>query len=157
MSRVEPSVSNLVNGLRNNKLTVHHAILQSHAKALITRLKLYCGYKYTRPFMINRVWGLKQLWLQVNGYAWLYLLGLCRPVWKGNKRKIQNENYMSPPRIEPANLCILTGHLDRLAIEAVLNSCSTGKWQVMRGASPNTSLYWTSFKLVINCLDGQVV
>ena len=24
-------------------------------------LKLYCGYKYTRHFMINRVWGLKQL------------------------------------------------------------------------------------------------
>ena len=24
-------------------------------------LKLYCGYKYTRLFIINRVWGLKQL------------------------------------------------------------------------------------------------
>ena len=24
-------------------------------------LKLYCGFKYTRPLMINRVWGLKQL------------------------------------------------------------------------------------------------
>ena len=24
-------------------------------------LKLYCGYKYTRPYMINRIWGLKQL------------------------------------------------------------------------------------------------
>ena len=26
---------------------------------------------------------------------------------------------MSPPGIEPATLCILAGHLDRLAIEAV--------------------------------------
>ena len=24
-------------------------------------LKLYCGYLYTRPCMINRIWGLKQL------------------------------------------------------------------------------------------------
>ena len=24
-------------------------------------LKLYCGYKYTKPCMINRIWGLKQL------------------------------------------------------------------------------------------------
>ena len=24
-------------------------------------LKLYRGYKYTRPCMINRIWGLKQL------------------------------------------------------------------------------------------------
>ena len=32
-------------------------------------LKLYCGYKYTQPSMINRIWGLKQLLLQVNGQA----------------------------------------------------------------------------------------
>ena len=24
-------------------------------------LKLYCGYKYTKSCMINRIWGLKQL------------------------------------------------------------------------------------------------
>ena len=24
-------------------------------------LKLYCGYKYTKPCMINRIWDLKQL------------------------------------------------------------------------------------------------
>ena len=32
-------------------------------------LKLYCRYLYTRPCMINHIWGLKQLWLQVNGHA----------------------------------------------------------------------------------------
>ena len=42
--------------------------------------------------MINRVWGLKQLWLQVNGHAWFHLQRLCWPVREGNKRKIQNEN-----------------------------------------------------------------
>ena len=55
-------------------------------------LKLYCGYEYTKPLMIDRVWGLKQLWLQVNGHALFNLQGLCRTVRKGNKRKIQNEN-----------------------------------------------------------------
>ena len=53
--------------------------------------KLYCGYKYTRPFIIMSG-SLKQLWLQVNGHAWFHLLGLRRPVRKGNKRKTQNEN-----------------------------------------------------------------
>ena len=33
-----PSVSDLVNGLTNNKLTVHHATLRSHDKAFITGL-----------------------------------------------------------------------------------------------------------------------
>ena len=32
-------------------------------------LKLYCGCKYTRPCIINRIWGLKQLLLQVNGHT----------------------------------------------------------------------------------------
>ena len=68
--------------------------------------------------MINYVWGLKQLWLQVNGHAWFHLLGLHRPVRKGNTRKIQNEN-MSPPGIEPATLWFPAPHLDRLAIQTV--------------------------------------
>ena len=38
-------------------------------------LKLYCGYKYTRHCMINRIWDQKQLWLQVNGHAWFHLQG----------------------------------------------------------------------------------
>ena len=55
-------------------------------------LKLYCGYLYTRPCMINCIWGLKQLWLQVNGHAWFHLheihwtvrnrLGLKNSKWK---------------------------------------------------------------------------
>ena len=55
-------------------------------------LKLYCGYLYTRPCMIICIWGLKQLWLQVNGHAWFHLheihwavrnrMGLKNSKWK---------------------------------------------------------------------------
>ena len=41
MSRGERLVSDFVNDLRNNKLTVHHAKLRSHAKSFITRLNRY--------------------------------------------------------------------------------------------------------------------
>ena len=41
MSRDERLVSDLVNGLRNKKLTVHHATLRSHAMAFITRLNRF--------------------------------------------------------------------------------------------------------------------
>ena len=50
-------------------------------------LKLYCGYKYTRPCMINRIWGLKQLWLQVDGPVGFHLHGLHWAVQKGEGRK----------------------------------------------------------------------
>ena len=55
-------------------------------------LMLYCGYKYTHPCMINRIWGLKQLWLQMNGHAWFYLQGSVDLFGMGRERKIQNEN-----------------------------------------------------------------
>ena len=40
-------------------------------------LKLYCGYilVYTGHCMINRTWGLKQLWLHENGHTWFHLQG----------------------------------------------------------------------------------
>ena len=41
MSRDVRSVSDLVNGLRKNKLTVHHATLRYHAKAFITGFLAY--------------------------------------------------------------------------------------------------------------------
>ena len=41
MSCGERSVSDLVNGLRNNKLTVHLATLRSLTSAFITRLNRY--------------------------------------------------------------------------------------------------------------------
>ena len=60
----------------------------------LTSLKLYCKYLYTRPCMINHIWGLKQLWLQVNGHAWFHLLcnGSVDLFGTGRERKIQNEN-----------------------------------------------------------------
>ena len=41
MSRGVRSVSDLVNGLRKNKMTFHHATLRSHDKAFITGLNQY--------------------------------------------------------------------------------------------------------------------
>ena len=58
-------------------------------------LKLYCGYKYTRPYMINRIWSLKQLWLQVNGHAWFHLHGLRWPFGTGGSEKFKMEIYVS--------------------------------------------------------------
>ena len=55
-------------------------------------LKLYCRYLYISPYMINRIWSLKQLWLQVNGHAWFHLHGHRWPVRNGEGAKIQNEN-----------------------------------------------------------------
>ena len=51
-----------------------------------------CRYLYTRPCLINHIWGLKQLWLQVNGHAWFHLQRLRWPVRNGEGAKIQNEN-----------------------------------------------------------------
>ena len=58
-------------------------------------LKLYCDYKYTRPCMINRILGLKQLWLQVNGHAWFHLHGLHWPVWNGEGTTNSKWEYVS--------------------------------------------------------------
>ena len=59
---------------------------------LLQYLKLYCRYLYTWPCLINHIWGLKQLWLQVNGHAWFHLQRLRWPVRNGEGAKIQNEN-----------------------------------------------------------------
>ena len=48
--------------------------------------------KYTRPCITNRIWGLKQLWLQMIGHAWFHLHGHCWAVRKGEGAKTQNEN-----------------------------------------------------------------
>ena len=64
-------------------------------------LKLYCRYEYTKPLMINRIWGLKQLWLQVNGHAWFHLQRLRWPVRNGEGAKNSKWKYMSPAGFEP--------------------------------------------------------
>ena len=42
--------------------------------------------------MINRIWSLKQLWLQVNGHAWFHLHGSAKLFGTGRERKIQMKN-----------------------------------------------------------------
>ena len=77
-------------------------------------LKLYCRYLYTRPCMINHIWGLKQLWLQVNGHAWFHLQRLRWPVRNGEGAKNSKWKYMSPAGFEPTPRQSTTGKLQRL-------------------------------------------
>ena len=58
-------------------------------------LKLYCSYKYTMPCVINRIWGLKQLWLQVNDHAWFHLHGSRWAVQNGERAKNSKWKYVS--------------------------------------------------------------
>ena len=77
-------------------------------------LKLYCRYLYTRPCMLNHIWGLKQLWLQVNGHAWFHLQRLRWPVRNGEGAKNAKWKYMSPAGFEPTPRQSKTGKLQRL-------------------------------------------
>ena len=77
-------------------------------------LKLYCRYLYARPCMINHIWGLKQLWLQVNGHAWFHLQRLRWPVRNGKGAKNSKWKYMSPAGFGPTPRRSTTGKLQRL-------------------------------------------
>ena len=79
-----------------------------------SRLKLYCRYLYTRPCMINHIWSLKQLWLQVYGHAWFHLQRLRWPVRNGEGAKNSKWKYMSPAGFEPTPCQSTTGKLQRL-------------------------------------------
>ena len=60
---------------------------------IFSYLKLYCGYKYTRYFMINRVWGVKQLSMTTGEWSCLISFARALPTRKkGKEAKIQNEN-----------------------------------------------------------------
>ena len=72
-------------------------------------LKLYCRYEYTKPCMINRIWGLKQQWLQVNGRAWFHLQRLRWPVRNGVGARNSKWKYMSPAGFEPTPRQSTTG------------------------------------------------
>ena len=61
-------------------------------RAFSIRLKLYCRYEYTRPYMINRIWSLNNY-----DYRWMVMLdfiymGSADLFGTGRERKIQNEN-----------------------------------------------------------------
>ena len=77
-------------------------------------LKLYCRYLYTRPCMINHIWGLKQLWLQVNWHAWFHLHWLRWPVRNGEGAKNSKWKCMSPAGFEPTPRQSTTGKSERL-------------------------------------------
>ena len=93
-------------------------------------LKLYCGFLYTR----HCIWGLKQLWLQVNGHAWFHLHGIHLPVRNGVEgAKNSKWKYMSPAGFEPtpghdttSGTALYTARLryldENLAINVLLDS-----------------------------------
>ena len=72
-------------------------------------LKLYCRYEYTKPYMINRIWSLKQLWLKVNDHAWFNLHGLRWPVRNEKGAKNSKWKYMFPAGFEPTPRQSMTG------------------------------------------------
>ena len=74
-----------------------------------TILKLYCRYEYTKPCSINRIWGLKKLWLQVSGHAWFHLQRLRWPVRNEEGAKNSKWKYMSPAGFEPTSRQSTTG------------------------------------------------
>ena len=105
--------------MRTNFNTANwHSISTSKTSALtqcnIMLLKLYCRYLYTRPYMINRIWSLKQLWLQVNGHAWFHLHGLRWPVRNGEGAKNSKWKYMFPVGFELTPRQSMTGKSQRL-------------------------------------------
>ena len=60
--------------------------------ATIKRLKLYYGYKYTRPCMIYRIWGLNNYnywWKVMLDFIWMGSAGLFGTA---REQKMQNEN-----------------------------------------------------------------
>ena len=72
-----------------------YCILEHEQQRAKWDLKLYCRYLYTRPYMINRIWSLKQLWLQVNGHAWFIYMGSADLFGTGRDRNIQKKIYVS--------------------------------------------------------------
>ena len=108
-----------------------HISISNHIKlkikALPFCLKLYCGYKYTRPCMINRIWGLKRLWQQVNGHAWFHLHGLRWPVRNGEGAKNSKWKYMLPARFKPTPRQSTTG---KSALETARPHWLDIKWSI---------------------------
>ena len=101
-----------------DSLRVHRSVRPSlspfYSQNCLHILKLYCRYLYTWPCMINHIWGLKQLWLQVNGHGWFHLQRLCWPVRNGVGAKNSKWKYMFPAGFEPTTRQSTTGKLQRL-------------------------------------------
>ena len=85
-------------------------LFKTHVWRMLKRtLKLYCGYKYTRPCMMNRIWGLKQLWQQVNGHASFNLHGQRWDDQNGEGARNSKWKYMFPAGFQPKPLHSTTG------------------------------------------------
>ena len=119
----QPTQSEIHNSLRlavsgnTDRLCLHTFVLTTDEALWVWHefaLKLYCRYLYTRPCLINHIWGLKQLWLQANGHAWFHLQRLRWPIRIGEGAKNSKWKYMSPAGFEPTLRQSTTGKLQRL-------------------------------------------
>ena len=93
-------------------------------------LKLYCGYKYTRTCMINRIWSLKQLWILhvlVNGHHWFHLHGIHWAVRNRLRLKNSKWRYVSSEIRTHASPC----HDARHAISALDCLATTTWWRCL--------------------------
>ena len=68
------------------------------------QLKLYYRYEYTRPYIINRIWSLKQL-----GHAWFHLPWLRWPVRSGEGAQNSKWKHVFPAGFEPTPRQSMTG------------------------------------------------
>ena len=98
----------------NSTIQCLYVIWTNNSRIFYYNLKLYCGYKYIRPCMINRIWGLKQLCLSDKFSCTGKFL--CTPKitylqCSGNKLLLQNfefshvlkEIYFEPRKIYTAH------------------------------------------------------
>ena len=105
-------------------------------------------HKFTRPCMINPICGLKQLWLQVNGYAWLHLHGHRSAFRNGEGVNNSKWKCMSPVGFEPipcnsmtGNSAFKTARPRRLDDDLCLNVLQNNGMQMNTLRDNNTSLW----------------
>ena len=111
--------------------------LQAVVKLFVSSLKLYSRYEYTKPCMINRIWGLKtnitsgewtclisyatapltcserrgseKFKMKIYGHAWFHLHGLRWPVRHGEGAKNSRWTYIFPAGFKPTPRKSTTG------------------------------------------------
>ena len=110
LSTFEQAQTNITkeSSLKKGYLSWLWNILHYNLRKDIT-LKLYCGLRYTKLCMINRIWVLKQLWLQDNDHAWFHLQRFRWPVRNGEGAKNPKWKYLSPGDFELTSRQSTTG------------------------------------------------
>ena len=88
--------TNLVNleEFRNTMIPGKKTLIPEIFTMLPTRqlsIKAIMRLEVNKALYINRIWGLIQLWLQMNGHAWFHLHGIHLAVW--NRLGLKNSKW----------------------------------------------------------------